>query len=143
MIEIPDSEGDAGADSSDTPWSSPDATFSPPQPVDLTMSVGEDTELTLTISPTDQQTELFMFVTKAVTTAPRTTDPANPSWHEKILLYDPIVIEDLTSWLNCGQLTRVGYDGEVSSGEIKAWCESKSICCLWKVNLRGKERKRY
>lgn len=143
VIEIPDSEGDAGADSSDTPWSSPDATFSPPQPVDLTMSVGEDTELTLTISPTDQQTELFMFVTKAVTTAPRTTDPANPSWHEKILLYDPIVIEDLTSWLNCGQLTRVGYDGEVSSGEIKAWCESKSICCLWKVNLRGKERKRY
>ncbi|UNI23298.1 5'-flap endonuclease [Purpureocillium takamizusanense] len=143
VIEIPDSEADAGVDSSDTPSSSPGAMFSPPQPVDLILSIDEETELSLTISPTDQQTELFSYVTKAVTTAPRTTDPANPSWHEKMLLYDPIVIEDLTAWLNCGQLTRVGYDGEVSGAEVKTWCESKSICCLWKVNLRGKERKRY
>ncbi|KAJ6442784.1 NUDIX family hydrolase [Purpureocillium lavendulum] len=143
VIEIPDSEGDGGGESSETPWSSPDATFSPPQPGDITLSVDEDTELSLTFSPTDQQTELFSYVTKAVTTAPRTTDPANPSWHEKILLYDPIVIEDLTAWLNAGQLTRVGCDEEVSSGAVKTWCESKSICCLWKVNLRGKERKRY
>jgi hypothetical protein len=60
-----------------------------------------------------------------------------------MLLYDPIVLEDLASWLNSGQLTRVGCDEEVNPGELKKWCESKSVCCLWKVNLRGKERKRY
>ncbi|KND90951.1 Structure-specific endonuclease subunit SLX4 [Tolypocladium ophioglossoides CBS 100239] len=143
VIEIPDSESDVAGDLSASPCSSPDPTFSPAQPVDLTLSLDEDTELSLTMSPTDQQSALFVHITKAVTTAPRTTDPANPSWHEKILLYDPVVLEDLTSWLNCGQLTRVGYDGEASVGEVKKWCESKSVCCLWKVNLRGKERKRY
>jgi hypothetical protein len=60
-----------------------------------------------------------------------------------MLMYDPVVLEDLTSWLNAGQLDRVGYDDEVSAGDVKKWCESKSICCLWKVNLQGKERKRF
>ncbi|PNY24350.1 Structure-specific endonuclease subunit SLX4 [Tolypocladium capitatum] len=143
VIEIPDSDSDVAGDLSASPCSSPDATFSPAQSVDLTLSLDEDTELSLSMPPTDQQSALFLHITKAVTTSPRTTDPAKPSWHEKILLYDPIVLEDLTSWLNCGQLTRVGYDGEASVGEVKKWCESKSVCCLWKVNLRGKERKRY
>ncbi|POR33172.1 Structure-specific endonuclease subunit SLX4 [Tolypocladium paradoxum] len=143
VIEIADSDSAVAADLSASPCSSPDPTFSPAQPVDLTLSLDEDTELSLTMSPTDQQSALFVHITKAVTTAPRTTDPANPSWHEKILLYDPVVLEDLTSWLNCGQLTRVGYDGEANVGEVKKWCESKSVCCLWKVNLRGNERKRY
>ncbi|EKG12907.1 hypothetical protein MPH_09954 [Macrophomina phaseolina MS6] len=39
-------------------------------------------------------------ITTAVKNARRSTDPAAPSWHEKILLYDPIVVEDLTTWLN-------------------------------------------
>lgn len=143
VIEIPDSDSDGAGDLSGSPCSSPNPTFSPAQPVDLTLSLDEDTEVSLAMSPTDQQSALFAHITKAVTTAPRTTDPANPSWHEKILLYDPVVLEDLTSWLNCGQLTRVGHDGEASVGEVKKWCESKSVCCLWKVNLRGKERKRY
>jgi hypothetical protein len=59
-----------------------------------------------------------------------------------MLLYDPIIVEDLTLWLNLGQLGKVGHDGEVSPAAVKKWCESRSICCLWKVNLRGKERKR-
>ncbi|KAK5992575.1 Structure-specific endonuclease subunit SLX4 [Cladobotryum mycophilum] len=142
FIEIPDSASDGESDLSGTPQSSPEPTFSPPPPVDLSLSLDDDTDPSLSLD-TSEQSVLFAYITKAVTTAPRTTNPANPSWHEKILLYDPIILEDLTSWLNCGQLTRVGCDSEVNTGELKKWCESKSICCLWKVNLRGKERKRY
>lgn len=97
----------------------------------------------MSISPTGQQSTVFEFITKAVTTAPRSSNPQNPSWHEKMLMYDPIVLEDLSAWLNSGQLDRVGYDGEVAPGEVKQWCESKSVCCSWKFNLNGQERKRF
>ncbi|KAI9172207.1 Structure-specific endonuclease subunit SLX4 [Paramyrothecium foliicola] len=142
VIEIPDSESNDADGFSTSPSSSPEPTFSSPIAVDLSVSVSDDTDLSLAPAATDDQEALFSSVTKAVTTAPRTTDPADPSWYEKILMYDPIVLEDLTAWLNSGQLTRVGFDGEVNPGEVKQWCESKSVCCLWKVNLRGKERKR-
>jgi len=143
FIEIADSDSDDAfaSVSSRSPSPEVDNTFSSPLPVDL--SIEEDAELSLTVSPTDQQSNLFGFITKAVTTAPRSTDPQNPSWHEKMLMYDPIVLEDLTAWLNSGQLDRVGYDNEVAPGEVKQWCESKSVCCLWRFNLNGKERKRF
>ncbi|KAI0422911.1 hypothetical protein F5X98DRAFT_325429 [Xylaria grammica] len=135
-IEIPDSE-------TGTPspvLSSADPVFSSPPPLDLTTL--DEGDLSLTLSPTDQQTELFRHITKAVTSAPRSQNPSNPSWYEKMLLYDPIILEDLASWLNGGELTRVGYDGEVSPFDVKTWCESKSVICLWRQNLRGRERKR-
>ncbi|PON31081.1 hypothetical protein TGAM01_v200501 [Trichoderma gamsii] len=138
IVEIPDSASDSEHSLSPDPASSPGLPFSQPR-VDLSTSVMDDTDLNLS----GDQSLGYEYITKAVQSAPRTTDPRNPSWHEKILLYDPIVLEDFTTWLNCGQLTRVGFDGEVSTMEVKQWCESKSICCLWKVNLRGKERKRY
>ncbi|KAL7927245.1 hypothetical protein ACQKWADRAFT_318281 [Trichoderma austrokoningii] len=138
VVEIPDSASDSERSLSSDPGSSPGLPFSQPR-VDLSKSVMDDTDLNLS----GDQSLGYEYITKAVQSAPRTTDPANPSWHEKILLYDPIVLEDFTTWLNCGQLTRVGFDGEVSTIEVKQWCESKSICCLWKVNLRGRERKRY
>ncbi|PFH62951.1 hypothetical protein XA68_10967 [Ophiocordyceps unilateralis] len=132
-LEIADSQSDSASDSSDSSDSSLGFGLS-----------ADETELTLTMSsPTDQQRELFTHISKAVTTAPRTREPTQPSWHEKILLYDPIVLEDLTAWLNSGQLTRVGLDEEVSPAEVKAWCESKSICCVWRMSLHGKVRKRY
>lgn len=137
-VEIPDSASDNEHSPSPDSTSSPGLPFSQPR-VDLSTSVMDDTDLNLS----GDQSLGYEYITKAVQSAPRTTDPKNPSWHEKILLYDPIVLEDFTTWLNCGQLTRVGFDGEVSTMEVKQWCESKSICCLWKVNLRGKERKRY
>lgn len=140
ILEIPDSASDHESDIASLSSSSPDRVFSPP-PLDL--SLGDDTELSLAASPTDQQAALFDYITKAITTAPRTTDPSNPSWLEKILLYDPIILEDLTAWLNSGQLTRVGCDEEIYPGLVKQWCESKSVCCLWKVSLRGRERKRF
>ncbi|KAI0976528.1 hypothetical protein F4678DRAFT_413672 [Xylaria arbuscula] len=135
-IEIPDSEN-----GTPSPASSPDPVFSSPPALDLTIS--DEGDISLTLSPTDEQAELFKHVTKAVISAPRSQDPSNPSWHEKMLLYDPIILEDLSSWLNGGELTRVGYDGEVSPFDVKKWCESKSVICLWRQNINGKERKRF
>ena len=82
-------------------------------------------------------------ITKAIMTGQSAKDPNNPSWHEKILLYDPIVLEDLTVWLNTGGLETVGWDGEVEPKEVKKWCESQSICCLWRESLRNGTRNRY
>jgi len=113
---------------------------SPPLPLQLSASTNEDSPV---LSPTSTQVRLFKHITQAVNNAPRAKDNKNPSWHEKILLYDPIIIEDLTVWLNTGALDKVGWDGEVEPKEVKRWCESKSICCLWKENLRGGARSRY
>lgn len=95
------------------------------------------------LSPTLQQKRLFTHITRAVTNAPPSQSSSNPNWHEKILLYDPIILEDLTVWLNTGALEKTGWDGEVEPKEVKKWCESKSICCLWKENLRGGARSHY
>jgi hypothetical protein len=95
------------------------------------------------MSPTVKQSEQFVYITKAVTSAPPSKDPKHPSWHEKMLLYDPIILEDLAAWLNTGQLSKAGYDGEVSPQDVKKWCESKSICCLWRERAGGKQRKRF
>ena len=91
----------------------------------------------------DDSPLLFDSITKAVMTGGSAKDSKNPSWHEKILLYDPIVLEDLTVWLNTGGLEKAGWDGEVEPKEVKKWCESKSICCLWRESLRNGTRNRY
>ncbi|KOS17530.1 Structure-specific endonuclease subunit SLX4 [Escovopsis weberi] len=114
-----------------------EASFSPPL-VDFSSAADEAGP-----GSGSQMASTFSYVTRAVRSAPRATDPAKPSWHEKMLLYDPIILEDLTAWLNGGELSRVGYDGEVSVADVKRWCESRSICCLKRENLRGQERKRY
>jgi hypothetical protein len=112
-------------------------------PLPLQLSVPEDADESLVLSPTSQQLRLHRHITRAITTAPPSKDPKNPSWHEKILLYDPIVLEDLATWLNTGALEKVGWDGEVGPQEVKRWCLEKSICCLWRENLRGEARSRY
>ncbi|KAI5865828.1 hypothetical protein GGS23DRAFT_616938 [Durotheca rogersii] len=141
-------------------------------------------DLSLTAAETDERTaRLFRRITRAVTSAPRSRDPAQPSWHEKMLLYDPVVLEDFADWLNSGPLAAAAAEeeggelgsGESSSGEgssaggkrkakskgkgkgkrsgpkveevlpedVKSWCEARSIVCLWRYNLRGRERKRF
>ena len=112
----------------------------PPLPLQLSSSGSIDSR---ELSPASSQVRLFKYITTAVKNAPPSKDSTNPSWHEKILLYDPIVLEDLTVWLNTGALEKAGWDGEVDPKEVKKWCESKSICCLWKENLRGGTRSRY
>ena len=86
---------------------------------------------------------LLTSITKAVTTFPPTNDPKNLTWYERILIYEPIVIEDLAMWLNREGLGLVGEDDEVGPALVKEWCEGHSICCLWKENLRGRPRGRW
>ncbi|KAI5367767.1 putative structure-specific endonuclease subunit Slx4 [Septoria linicola] len=42
---------------------------------------------------------LFPQITATIKSTAPSTDLAKPTWYEKILLYDPIVLEDLTTWL--------------------------------------------
>lgn len=86
---------------------------------------------------------LLPIITKAVITYPPTHDPNNLTWYEKMLLYDPIVLEDLADWLNREGLGRVSCTSEVSPVIVKQWCESQSVCCLWKENQRGGQRARH
>jgi hypothetical protein len=147
-IKIPDSDVEDSIPSTPSSTCSQDLDedddiFSSPRGVDL--SVTEDLDSPSAdndLAPTSGEEDLFRCITQAIITAPRSSDPSNPNWHEKMLMYDPVILEDLTAWLNAGQLDRVGYDGEVSPELVKKWCESKSVCCLWRENLRGKERKR-
>ncbi|KAK5097586.1 5'-flap endonuclease [Lithohypha guttulata] len=65
----------------------------------------------------------------------------NPTWHEKILLYDPIVLEELTAWLNTEGFSAIGEDREIDVSEVKDWCHANGICCLWKGGWRGNKKK--
>jgi hypothetical protein len=90
--------------------------------------------------------KLFQEITSIVKSAPPTGDIRKPSWHEKMLLYDPIVLEDLTAWLNEQGLKVEGKDSasvDISCWMVQSWCENNSICCLWKEGLRGGVRTRY
>lgn len=142
VIEIPDSE-DNGSDFASSPLSNLEQTFSSPPRLDMPLTTNDGTESALTATQTDEEVALFEHITNAVRSAPRTTNPQEPSWYEKILLYEPIVLEDLATWLNTGELSRAGYDGEVNPNDVKKWCESKSVCCVARISLRGKERKRF
>jgi len=89
-----------------------------------------------------------------------------------MLLYDPIVLEDLAGWLNGGVLLPYvraqegeGWDSVVVGGDgagegmcregaeagvelikpalLQKWCEENSICCLWRNGLRGGVKAKY
>lgn len=97
---------------------------------------------------------LYPLITRAIKSSPRSElEPL--SWHEKMLLYDPIVIEDLARWLNSGPLEKecsrqdsvadvdVIWEGEAKPWMVQKWCEEHSVCCLWKGGLRGGVKARY
>ncbi|KAK5325860.1 5'-flap endonuclease [Exophiala xenobiotica] len=64
----------------------------------------------------------------------------NPTWREKILMYDPIVLEDLTRWLNTEGFKAIDEDREVNPIEVRGWCEQNGVCCLWKGGWRGRRK---
>ncbi|KAI9707959.1 MAG: 5'-flap endonuclease [Bogoriella megaspora] len=93
---------------------------------------------------------LFPAITAAVKAQPRTQDLKNPSWWEKILMYDPIILDDLSEWLK-GQLRGDTKEGDKDEGGddgkarvegfepkwlkvwmVQRWCEENSICCILK-----------
>lgn len=137
VIEIADSDDDDALSLSSP--SSPELIFSSPPPMDLSLT--DEADMSLNVSPTDEAAKMFSLITKAITSSPRSTDPTKPSWHEKILMYDPVILEDLTEWLNGGELTKVGFDGSVTPIKVKQWCESKSVLSIWRATRNGKERK--
>ncbi|KAK3954905.1 hypothetical protein QBC32DRAFT_68291 [Pseudoneurospora amorphoporcata] len=164
MLEIPDSDIDDASDSdpfaSSPSSASPSASqlFSTPEnhqdhdhndaaaaemflPTDM-----ECDESLLDVTPsTSTEADLFKHITEAITTASRSGNPSDPSWHEKILMYDPIILEDLTAWLNtAGQgLDRVGWEDEAGTEEVRRWCETKGVGWVWREGNRGQVRKRF
>jgi hypothetical protein len=62
---------------------------------------------------------IFNLITSHIRSIPPTTDPSKPSWHEKILMYDPIVLEDFTSYLNAN--TSIRTYKRATQKQIKAW----------------------
>lgn len=80
-------------------------------------------------------------ITKAVRSQPQLSPLSSssgsrirPTWHEKILMYDPVILEDFTTWLNVEGLGLVGEDREAHVAAVREWCESKGICCCGKNN---------
>ncbi|OMP86556.1 Structure-specific endonuclease subunit SLX4 [Diplodia seriata] len=61
---------------------------------------------------------VFPKITTAVKACPPSDDPLQPSWHEKMLLYDPIVVEDLAQWL-IGQGMQIGVIVPVAEPKTK------------------------
>ncbi|KAL3450610.1 hypothetical protein BJX65DRAFT_304782 [Aspergillus insuetus] len=61
--------------------------------------------------------EFGNLITRAVRAQPRNGHSSSrPSWHEKMLMYDPIYLEDFTAWLNTEGLNLVHEDREVGAG---------------------------
>ncbi|KKY24480.1 putative structure-specific endonuclease subunit slx4 [Phaeomoniella chlamydospora] len=73
--------------------------------------------------------------------SPRHNHILSPTFYEKILMYDPIVIEDLTEWLNTKGFRGINEDREISTVEVRDWCEGNGVTCIWKGGWRrGKEK---
>ena len=99
----------------------------------------------------DRAPALFPAITKAIKGEQKDKNDARKlTWQEKMLLYDPIVLEDLTMWLDGGRLE----EGDVGNSDgkkrqrleawmVQLWCEEHSICCLWKEGLRGGVKTQY
>lgn len=115
----------------------------PPPQLPLSQTINTSTGPTNVPNTKLNDARLFAEVTKAITSFPPSSDPDTLTFHQKMLMYEPIVLEDLTAWLNTEGLNRIGEDGEVSTEQVKAWCEGRSVCCLWKENLRGGARARW
>ncbi|KAF1846193.1 uncharacterized protein K460DRAFT_355904 [Cucurbitaria berberidis CBS 394.84] len=65
------------------------------------------------------KTEIFNQITTHIRAIPPTNNPKQPSWHEKILMYDPIVLEDFTAYLNAQ--TNIRTYRRATQKQIKAW----------------------
>ncbi|OJD10643.1 hypothetical protein AJ78_08401 [Emergomyces pasteurianus Ep9510] len=80
-------------------------------------------------------------ITEAIKSQPRSrafNGLKQPTWYEKILMYDPIQLEDLAVWLNTDGFGRIGEDREVGPAVVREWCESKGVCCVWKKKASGR-----
>lgn len=136
VLPIPEDIFDAEGPPTPSP---PRVRSTQPQALEIFEDSEDDADATLLpLSPSSLERELFSAISRAVTTQPPSRDIKRLSWYEKILLYDPILLENLTKWLNEEGLGRVGYDGEVMPLQVKQWCQRKSVCCLFKESKRNR-----
>lgn len=133
------------SDSDTTPRPTSRRLFSSSQPTTAPLTVPIPTTNSPSSPPPTPltHTTILSKISQAIATYPPTHNMKSLSFYEKILMYDPVVLEDLTAWLNTEGLGRVGVDEEIEVGLVKEWCESQSVCCLWRENLRGGTRARY
>lgn len=90
----------------------------------------------------EDRPDLLDQITRAIFSTPPGIDgPRNhqthPTFHEKMLMYDSIILEDLATWLNTEGLSRVGEDREVHPVIVREWCEMRGVCCVWRGGWRG------
>ncbi|KAH7120869.1 hypothetical protein B0J11DRAFT_532811 [Dendryphion nanum] len=52
------------------------------------------------------KSQVFQKITVAIRSLPRSRDPTHPTWHEKILMYDPIPLEEFTAYINSSTSVR-------------------------------------
>ncbi|KAF1979033.1 hypothetical protein BU23DRAFT_595501 [Bimuria novae-zelandiae CBS 107.79] len=62
---------------------------------------------------------LFPAITALIRSLPPSTDISRPSWHEKILMYDPIVVEDFTTFLNTHE--QIHAYQKATQKQVKVW----------------------
>ncbi len=115
-----------------------------PSPTATTTSAPPPPIVAANLSPSSpSQAVLSNQITLAVTTFQPPTSSLrhncqqNPTFHQKILMYDPIILEDLTAWLNTEGFKYIGEDREVGPMEVREWCEERGICCLWRGGWKG------
>lgn len=139
IVVIPDSDEDDDEDFFSTAPEHPTQTstayslghatnFNPPE-TPLSIRTRDNIEAEIMETPDIKQQ-----ITKAIRAQPRLTainGVKRPTWHEKILMYDPIRLDDLTVWLNTEGLNGIEEDREVNRLTVREWCESKGICCTW------------
>ncbi|GLB05277.1 5'-flap endonuclease [Aspergillus tubingensis] len=74
--------------------------------------------------------------TRTASSHTQNTHTKKQTWHEKILMYDPIPLEEFTTWLNTEGLGLVNEDREVGAGFVRRWCESKGVVCCYRPKRR-------
>jgi hypothetical protein len=94
----------------------------------------------VSILPADEP-DAHECMTRAIKADPPSADPARPSWHERMLMYDVIVLEELAAWFNTGALAVAGWDGEVGTGDVKRWAEARGILVVAEETRGGRVRK--
>lgn len=64
-------------------------------------------------------------------------DNEDHSWWQKILSYEPIVLEDLTDWL--GEVHGIQADPD----SVRDYFDRKGVCCVRRITRQGKGRRRF
>ncbi|KAK4982764.1 5'-flap endonuclease [Elasticomyces elasticus] len=72
--------------------------------------------------------DVFLGITRAV--------KADRGWYVRVLMYEPVVVEDLAAWL--GLMGVLGFSGKAAEVKVvKEWCDLNGVCC---VNKEGRNR---